>query len=612
MVSWKDLGAGLAAVPRVAMRPGYWREVLRRLLFSRVFVTYAAVAGLLVVAGVLLAGGGQRGAGGVAAAALMFGPGLVMVALALLLPYGVWAFNPPVGRVLRREGRLPFAAEEPDEPPYLHYLLWAVPILGLTVLFGVLLSLPVFGEGLLADAYVYGAIVLLALATLKLYARGALAAHYERDDVDAFLAATRLQRLLVWVPLSLALGWGLVEGFGLAAQALALPPAWFLSAAPAALGLLAGLALVIVLAGLGCVATLLLACERMATPPEDAVSSMTLVMPSRLGRRSRPKAAARRRPSRKGRVAAVAILLLLVPGAAYLARAPLLDWYLDGRGTSYSVAVEAVNHHFRAQGSALDASRREDRLLAGYVIENCLGHQPQARWLAQVVKPSAQHQDWMLTCAACNGPRGTAEKLLVEMSAVPRTASAVPSHADSRKPRTALSCAATVNDLGLAQQLLPAQRRGMAVRGSHSALQAAIERGYWPMARLLARTATDDRELQHAVLTALERAHERGGADPAALLAGLRLAGLPLEVNDAQGRNLFHYAALWQDLPLARALLQQNLPAAFGPTQPDAQGALPWTYVQRKAQQDGQPLAEDAAELVRLLLPEGETLTIGP
>lgn len=609
MVAWKDLGDGLGAVPRVALRLDYWLPVLRRLVLSRVFLGYALAAGLLYYVGSqFLADARQPGMLGVLMMGLMLGPSLLVVAASLLVPYALWAFGPPVGRVLRAQGELRAARVE-EQPPFAHYLLWAVPLVVLSVLCGALLWLPALHRGMLGDAFTYASIALLTLALMKLLARAALAAHYAREDIDLFLALTRWQRLLAWVPLSCALAWALAESFELLARALALPGTWFLHPSPTFLGLLAGHALAAILVGIACVATLLFACERIATPPEEPLTSVTLVLPPRLAPRPRPRIVARPAMSWRGRVAITLAVLVLVPAAAWLARAPLVDWYLGGRGTQYSIAVDVVNRHFRSQGAALDAGRREDRLLAGYVLENCMGHREQARWLAHVVQPTPQHQDWMLTCAACNGPRGTVQRLLVDMPALPHLASALPTHGDGKRTRTALACAVAANDMGLAHQLLPAQTRGIAVRGQYSALQAAIERRYWPMARMLVHTAGDRQELQRSVLTALEQAHARGGATPADLVPGLRLAGLPLEVADGQGRNLFHYAALWHDLPLARALLAQNLPPSFGPTQPDAAGVLPWTYVLRRAEQDGQPMSEDATELLRLLLPE--TLTIG-
>lgn len=610
MVSWKDLGDGLGAVPRVALRLDYWLPVLRRLLFSQVFLGYALAAGLLFFMGSqFLADARQPGMLGVLMMGLMLGPSLLMVAASLLVPYGLWAFSPSVGRVLRAQGELR-AAQVEEPPPFLHYLLWAVPLVVLSVLSGALLWLPVLHRGMLGDAFTYASIAVLTLALMKLYARAALAAHYAREDIDLFLATTRWQRLLAWAPLSLAVAWGLAESFELLAKALALPVPWFLGPSPAFLALLAGHALAAILVGIAYVATLLFACERMATPPEEPLTSVTLVLPPRLAPRPRPRIVARPAMSWRGRVAITLAVLAVVPAAAWLARAPLVDWYLDGRGTQYSIAVDVVNRHFRSQGAALDAGRREDRLVAGYVLENCMGHREPARWLGYVVQPTPQHQDWMLTCAACNGPRGTVQRLLVDMPALPHLASALPTHGDGKRPRTALACAVAANDMGLAHQLLPAQTRGIAVRGQYSALQAAIERRYWPMARMLVHTAGDRQELQRSVLMALEQARVRRGATPAELVPGLRLAGLPLEVADSQGRNLFHYAAMWHDLPLARALLEQNLPAPYGPTQPDAEGELPWRYVLRKAEQDGKPLNDEGIELLRLLLPE--TLTIGP
>ena len=51
MVRWSDLGDSLKACPRLALRWDLWAQVLRRLFFSPVFVAYAIIGLLLLVAG---------------------------------------------------------------------------------------------------------------------------------------------------------------------------------------------------------------------------------------------------------------------------------------------------------------------------------------------------------------------------------------------------------------------------------------------------------------------------------------------------------------------------------------------------------------------------------
>ena len=66
------------------------------------------------------------------------------------------------------------------------------------------------------------------------------------------------------------------------------------------------------------------------------------------------------------------------------------------------------------------------------------------------------------------------------------------------------------------------------------------------------------------------------------------------------------------DLRLAQLLLQRcgRAPADQTLARPDRQGALPWMYVLRRAELTGQPLSDEATELLRLLLPPGADVNL--
>jgi ankyrin repeat protein len=135
------------------------------------------------------------------------------------------------------------------------------------------------------------------------------------------------------------------------------------------------------------------------------------------------------------------------------------------------------------------------------------------------------------------------------------------------------------------------------------ALQAAASRHHWAMVRMLLQK--DRTAAPAATFAALDAAYAQDPRKPAQLLPRMLDAGLVAHAVDRNGRSVFHWAALRHDLALLRALLERSdaRVAEYSLRRPDGQGALPWMYVLRKAELAGQPLSEDAAELLRLLLP---------
>ncbi|MDB5857859.1 MAG: hypothetical protein JWQ76_1548 [Ramlibacter sp.] len=603
MVRWSDLGASLRASPRLALRWDLWAQVLRRLFFSPVFVAYAIIGLLLVVAGQ---------------------PLLALAASTLLLPYGVWAITAPVAMVLAEHLALP-PPEVDAEPPFVRYLLWNLPLFLAAVLLAILSLVPALGSGWPRLAFACAGVLLAAPAAIMMATRGTLCAYFDTEVSRAFMAATRWQRPLVSWPLALGLGAVLLAGVPLLRAQPQFQQAWALLPWQAWAGLaMVALVLAATLAGIVFTGTVLGACARVpvdsfTSSSQDTAMATAIdergsrsVLATRPMIRSLAPASPRRRSRRVGALRTGAALAALA-GALYLARLPLLDSYLQG-DASYRTAAAFLERlqgtDARRLGPALDASVVSDRLRAGYIAAACNGDLEQAQLLAQLEVPQPLDQARLLACAACNGERATVDWLLAAQPELRADQVVIATDGDSRRPRTALSCAARANDLTLARALL---LRGAVPRdldGAAASIAIAASRQHWDMVRLLLQR--DRGAAPIAAFAAMDGAYARDPRRPAEALAKLVAAGVPPLVADRQGRNLFHWAGMHHDLKLARALLQRSGSAPPDQTlaRADRQGALPWMYVLRRAELTGQPLSEEAAELLRLLLPPGADVNL--
>lgn len=615
MVSWKDLGGGLAAAPRAALRLEYWLAVLLRLLFSHVFLGHALVAALAYFVGrSLLAGVEGKQWLGVGLMALVFAPALLLPLCTLLLPYGLWVFTPAAVRVLPRHLALPPPGAA-EQQTFSDYVVATLPVLGLAILLGVgYAALPGLNRGELLRAYFVLAGVLYAYATLGLFVRTALAEYYAEDDVRRFMAATRWWRLLVWLPFSYAASWGASAAVFATAKAFGVSEFWFLTpTAPPSLAILGAHALLSILLGIAYIGALLLACGRIATPPkekESSIHSQTEVMVDAAGRPRRAAPSRRPAPARRplppwARWGAALLVLLALPAGAWLGRAQLTDWYFQ-RDAAYASAAQEVTRRFghggRSYSFMLDAGDAAHRLRGGYIVYACSGQVDRANWIAQRLDVlTGSEPDAVLACAACSGNRQAVDRIL---QAAPRLNANV-AMKDARAPardRTALACAVEAKNVLLADRLLKAGAIGGYYNSADSALQQAIALRHWPMVKLIASYAKDTR--REAVRTALALAAESDPRAPVEILPRLLEAGLPLGPADYHGRNLFHWAARRHDLALAKLLLTYDQPPELGPAHADAEGALPWMHVLRKAELEGKPLGPEALELLQLLLPQ--------
>ena len=617
MVRWSDLGASLQASPRAMLRPDLWREVLRRMLFSRVFAGHAVLALLLWLAQRSLA----NGLSGVDSHRMLFllellvvaAPALPLLVALLLLPYAYWVFAPAAARVLPAYLDLPPAVE--DEPGFLRYFLWTLPAIALLVLVTLLHLVPAVSGAELGPPLLVAAMVLVLLSVLKLFTRAALAAHYPPQEIQLFLAATAWQRFFVWLPALLVLGWasdGLVAGFG---QLLGLHGEYQTTTAGAVL--MFGLQFLLgALAATVFTGVLLLACGRTGGAVIDTSTMLDSGL-ARGDRATRPmtreqleamrnvhRAQRRRRPSWLVAAGALGALAL----GLYFARLPLTDWYF-AQDPAYAGATEGIvavrQPGERKPRRLLDPAVRDERLRAGFIAYACAGDLERAQWIWRLGATSAWDHGRVLACAACSRQRGAVDWLLASDSEL-MVSLDLGQH--KGQPITALACAARDNDVPLAQRLLQraAQQRDF-LPVSH-ALQAAASRQHWAMVRMLVQK---DRTAAHAAtFAALDAAYAQDPQKPAQLLPRMLEAGLIVHAVDRHRRTVFHWAAQRHDLALLRALMERSDPriAALSLRRPDAQGALPWMYVLRKAELDGQPLSADATELLRLLLPADKHL----
>lgn len=605
MLRWSDLGAGLWASPRVLLRLDLWLDVLRRALFSRVFLGYVLVGSMLFMAS-RQALQWQPGAGIATGAAMIVsmvaGSIVLLVFAVFLLPYAYWAFNPVAARVLQDYLKLPPDLDQ--EPWFGAYLWWTLPVLGASILFLALqfVPMPVRALSIVRDII---SVALLELAIVNLFARSALSPFYASEEIARFLHASRWQRRLVWLPLLYAVGWALQQLTLMMIQVPAL--AWvsgvLLAGADAnrlTLGMgTMGLALLInLVVSAFCaavlVAALLLACDRMVssdtTGATSSVHSITMPYPPR--RMPAPPAAALRQ--RRGWRWAAG--LAIVAGGLYVARMPLADWYL-----SHDVHYRDAAVTLQRLGLSMNAGTQQDRLQAGYVQAGCQGDMDRMRWLRRIGLDTVPDSS-ALTCAICSGRPEAAKWLLAQDEAL-APAHALRAEEPRHRQRNALSCAAGRGDTILVRTLLARGAKPGDLGMRDSAVNVAAERLDWAMVNLLLRA--DPAASGAAIFGALDAARAQDPQRPAQLLPQMMAAGLPLGSHDEFQRSVFHWAAMRHDLPLARALMEHasRLPADVGPAGADRQGALPWMHVLRKAQLDGRPLNGDAAELLRLLLP---------
>lgn len=624
MLRWSDLGAGLRASPRVALRWELWRQVLARLLFSRVFLGYASAGVVLYLAGrgvFTSMAGGAGGSGGslLLMAVLVAGPALLLLAGVLLLPYAWWAFNPAAAQVVTDYLRVKPPRVE-QEPPFAQYLTWTFPLAGLMALLMAGYLIPQVNTGGLSQPYTYAGLVLVLLSVMKLFTRSALAAHYPPDDIERFLAATFWQRLLLWLPIALAIGWaadwlvqGIVTLLGVNSVVQAGMEGWLL-----VLGLNFMVSGMLAIAFTG---ALLLACGRLPGAMGDTATAID----TRLGRadtETRPMSrsdlermrtifasAPRRIPKRAvmprwvRRTLVAGATLATLAGAALLARLPLTDWYF-GNDPLYARAADLIHDQQpadqRRSGPVLQPGALDQRLRAGYIMYGCSGDLERAGWLLRLGVPEEADHNRMLACAACTGAKPAVVWLLQAQPELRVGYADVAFDARGQQRKSALACVARNNDVALARTLLA---RGAHPRGSagRSATEVAAAQQHWQMLRLLLQR--DRLSAPAATFAALDAAHARDPALPGQLVPRMVESGLQLHAVDRNGRNLFHWAAQRHDLALARALLERadlskpevNLLRA------DQQGLLPWMYVQRAADAAGEPLSADATELLRLL-----------
>lgn len=610
MVRWSDLGGSLAATPRVALRWDYWWEILRRLLFSHVFLGHAAVAAALYFGGKsmfagLAAGQGMTGlgVGALVVLALAVGPSIALVLGALLLPYGCWVVYPPGVRVLSDYLELP-PCRRAEPPPFVDYLLWTLPAVGLILLLGLGGLLPL--RFMRSDAYFYLCTILISFAFLRLVVRATLANWYAPEELEQFLHASRWQRRLLWLPFMAALGWGSFYIVQLAVQAL-VPWSYKVGVSPASLwtplAVQWGLhVLVSFLLGIFYSGVLLLACARTVSPGTEIPSSTlhSITMPYTPGPvRRRPAQQAPRTAFFAARHAGRwAAGVAIVAGGLYFARMPLVDWYFTTSDESYRMAPARLT----ALGHRLDAGERKDRLMAAYVQAACRGDIDRMRWLRRIGLDRSEADPVALACAACQGTTETVQWMLEQDATLRPNNVVLRNTAPPHTTRSALSCAAASRDIAVVQALLARGAKPAHLGARDSAVNVAAEHLNWDMVGVLLRADPGASGL--AVFSALDAARIRRQR-PVQQLPRMLDAGLSLNVRDEFQRSVFHWAAMQHDLALARALTENaaRLPAEVGPASADLQGALPWMHVLRKAELDGRPLNAETAELLRLLLP---------
>lgn len=580
-MEWRDLMASVQATRGVVFAGGFWGELVRRALFSRVFLLYALLAGMFAwsVAWFWAAAGDAARIGPGAQLLVVFAfigwADIVLgFVLLLLLPYVWWSLLPPAAR--RLAPKLQISLHQNAEPPFGSFLAWTGPLFGAVLLACGAALLPI-GHPSVAVAVLAALVVLIFVCGTKLFARSALAAVVSPEQREAFLAATRVQRLLLWTPALLAST--LLPAFVAATAAGLLRRYGFAGlVVPLLLYVFVAVALAVAFTGI-----LLRACARFGG---DAAGGPDGGNPLTRGAR----------PRRAVVVGGTLAALVALGCVLYAARGPLTDWWLTGDRDYHVGALPSVLEPPDVP-LIYDHRSRTQRLRAGYIVMGCKGRMQAARWIhgLDVTEP-ADHAR-LLACAACQGKKKDAVHWLLQLpSSVP--VDTFVSSADGR-PLNALQCAARDNDPAVVAELLRRGGRRLSVDGETSAVQLAA--GH---AQVLALLQQDPDATAREALDSVRLAYARG-RNPQEYLSKLRQAGLGLDTRDADGRGLLHWVAMHHDLPLAMALLEagsQGLPES-ALRAGDAQGAPPWVYVLRKAEIDGRRLSREAAELLARLAP---------
>lgn len=589
MVRWRDLGAGARAMGHVVCAGGYWRDVLLRALFSRVFIGYVVLVTLLGLFGFFVVWGWLGDLGKIGPGAQLFGAWSVIagaavllpLVLLMLLPYGYWVVLPPAARRLRPVLGLPPAAPN-AEVRFGQFLIWTGPTLAAMVLAGGVLLFPLKSNAQLFAGIQLAVAVLHLACMTTMFVRAALAGAFTSEQAEAFVRASRWQRLLLWMPGLVLAGAMTSVATGLVGMLLA--PLGLRSALP----LLPIQFLLLTVVGIAFTGVLLRACFRFhgGVDPHPGGPAGEIARALRATRRDR------RRRVLRGVVIVSASLgaLACVFASVYLGRAALTDWYF-ARDAMYTGAAQAL--HVSGQ-PRFDMDGRSGRLRAGYIAYACSGRLDRAEWIHALGVTMAADHGRLLACAACRREQAGLAWLLKQHPEAPLDSivSGPPGG-----PRTALQCAARDNDIALSRELVRRGALGRDPDGPTRALEIAAMRHHWEIVRLV---LPSPRGLAgRASMMAFESAYAQGRDTPLAVLPQLVASGLPLV---AQGGSPFHLAAMHHDLPLAQALIQHvGLAGAY---LEDQQGARPWVHVLRKAETDGRPLSPDALQLLRALLPE--------
>lgn len=595
MVQWSDLGAGLRVAFGVAWSGSAWLGFLRRWLFSPVgLLCWAALAATFAVGAFVFGGLGLTddfSPKGLFLLLVLGGP-LALVALAAIdLPHLLWAAHPSATLALRKRLRLA-PPQVTRAPSFRRYITWSGPLVMTLLATAVVYQRPAVRDGNFEVLFLMGAAFVAAACAGELFVRSALGSHFAPEQVEDFADATRMDRILLWVPGLLAAG--LAVHFALDAV---LPDTPLLGAV---LELLIGLELLRIAALAGS-AALLLACSRGLQGPEEPIASQTMMMPQR------PRVGARYpaptlSPAKV--IAALALFGTVLAAGGFAMRMELTDVYFL-RDPVYRNASASLHGRF-AGGTPRQAADGDERLHAGLVAFACGGDLRRARWLSNIGVASEDDHQRILACAVCDRRANVLEWITGVQPGLGTGIVALAAEGPPGSRSLPVGCALAQDDVPLAQQLLKAGSDAGAFDDPRSPVQLAIAQQRWDVVRLLLRERP--KQARKVLFTALQQAHARDPKLPALVAARLVEAGVPLHTRDASDRSVLHWAAYRHDLALARFVLQQSPPPGFGPDHADEQGALPWMHVLRRAELDGRPMNEAAVELLRLLLPPEGTL----
>lgn len=589
MVQWSDLGAGLRVAVGAAWSRSACLGFLRRWLFSRVgLLCWVALAAVFAV-GAFVFGGLGAGDDSTAMGPLLLlvlGGPLALAALAAIdLPHLLWAAHPPVTVALRKRLRLA-APQVTHTPRFRRYITWSGPLVMTLLATAVVYQRPAVRDGSFEVLFVMAAVLVAAVCAGELFVRSALASHFAPELVEEFADATRMDRIVLWVPGLLAAG--LAVHFALDAV---LPDTPVLGAV---LELVIGLELLRLAAVAGS-AALLLACSRAVQGPEEPIASQTMMMPQRRGDARYPAATL----SPLKAIAGVALFGTVLAAGGFAMRMELSDMYFL-RDPVYRNASTDLHARF-AGATPRQAADVEERLHAGLVAFACSGDLRRARWLSNLGVGGEDDHQRILACAVCDRRADVLDWVTGVQPGVGTGVVAVASEGPPGSRTLPVACALAQNNVPLAQRLLRAGSDAGAFDDPRSPVQLAIAQQRWDAVRLLVRERP--RQARKVLFTALQQAHARDPKLPALVAPRLVEAGVPLHVRDATDRSLLHWAAYRHDLALARFVLQQSPPAGFGAGQADEQGAPAWMHVLRRAEVDGRPMSDEAVELLRLLLP---------